>query len=70
MMNLTLIPRPLSRVSEMLTDLTLLCFPLSIPSFYLAYRLHRRNFLGTVFNQQIALMMVYSGEDCQELSDQ
>ena len=46
----------------MLTDLTLLCLPLSIPSLYIAYRLVRRGFLGTVFNQQIALMMVYSGK--------
>ena len=45
----------------MLTDLTVFCFPLSVPSFYLAYRLYRKQFLGTGFNQQIALMLVYSG---------
>ena len=44
-----------------LTDLSLLCLPLCLPSFYLAFRLYRRQFLGTVFNQHIALMLVYSG---------
>ena len=45
----------------MLTDLVLASLPLSIPSFYLAYRLARKDFLGTVFNQVIALMFLLSG---------
>ena len=44
-----------------LGDLIIFCLPLSLPSFYLAYRLYRKQFLGTVFNQQVALMLVYSG---------
>ena len=51
----------------MLTNLTVLFLPLSIPSLYLAYRLYSRHFLGTVFNQQIALMMLYSGEKGREV---
>ena len=45
----------------MLLDIIILCLPFSIPSFYLAYKLGEKRFMGTIFNQQIALMCVISG---------
>ena len=46
----------------MLSSLLVLCTPLSLPSLYLAYRLYRKSYLGTVFNQQAALVLAVSGE--------
>lgn len=46
----------------MLTDLLILCIPFSFPSFYLAYQLVVKRFMGTIFNQQVAFMCVISGE--------
>ena len=37
------------------------CLPLSLPSLYLAYRLVSKRFLGSVFNQHIAVMLIISG---------
>ena len=45
----------------MLSDLLVLSAPLSLPSLYLAYRLHKKDYLGTVFNQQTALLLLLSG---------
>ena len=45
----------------MLSDLLVVSAPLSIPSLYLAYRLHKKDYLGTVFNQQTALLLLLSG---------
>ena len=42
--------------------LVVACTPLSFPSLYLAYKLARKRFLASVFNQHIALMMVFAGE--------
>ena len=42
-------------------QLCLLLSPLSVPSLILAYRLVRRRFLNTVFNQHIALMFLVTG---------
>ena len=47
----------------MLSDLLVLSAPLSLPSLYLAYRLHKRGYLGTVFNRQMAMVLVFAGED-------
>ena len=47
--------------SAMLLNLILLCIPFSFPSLYLAYRLARRGFLGSIFNQHVALMMLFTG---------
>ena len=44
-----------------LTELCLVCSPLCLPSLYLSYRLVRRRFLHTVFNQHIALMFLVTG---------
>ena len=38
-----------------------ICLPLSLPSLYLAYRLVSKRFLGSVFNQHIAVMLIISG---------
>ena len=38
------------------------CLPLSFPSLYLAYKIIKKNFLSSLFNQQIALMLVFSGK--------
>ena len=46
----------------MLITLTIACSPLSFPSFYLAHRLFRKKFLDSIFNQHIALMMMFSGK--------
>ena len=46
----------------MLTDLLVLTAPLSVPSLYLAYRLGKKGYLGTVFNQQAALVLIVGGE--------
>ena len=46
----------------MLTDLFIMSLPLAIPSLYLAHRLRRAGYLGTVFNQQAALVLTASGE--------
>ena len=46
----------------MLTDLLVLTVPLSLPSLYLAYRLLKKGYLGTVFNQQAALVLIVGGE--------
>ena len=43
------------------SELCLLLSPLSVPSLILAYRLVRRRFLDTVFNQHIALMFLVTG---------
>ena len=53
----------LSPVVEMLSDLLVLSAPLSLPSLYLAYRLHKKDYLGTVFNKQMAMVLVFAGED-------
>ena len=45
----------------MLSDLLVVSAPLSLPSLYLAYRLHKKDYLGTVFNQQTALLLLLSG---------
>ena len=55
------LPPPLSPVVEMLSDLLVLSAPLSLPSLYLAYLLHKKDYLGTVFNQQTALLLLLSG---------
>ena len=47
----------------MLSDLLVLSAPLSLPSLYLAYRLHKKDYLGTVFNRQVAMVLVFAGED-------
>ena len=44
-----------------MTELCLICSPLCLPSLYLSYRLVRRRFLHTVFNQHIALMFLVTG---------
>ena len=36
--------------------------PFSIPSFYLAYRLYKKNFLDQIFNKQLAIMLIISGK--------
>ena len=41
--------------------LVLACIPLSIPSFYLAFRLYKIRYLDSIFNQHLALMMIFSG---------
>ena len=51
----------LSPVVEMLSDLLVLSALLSLPSLYLAYLLHKKDYLGTVFNQQTALLLLLSG---------
>ena len=43
------------------SELCLLLSPLSVPSLILTYRLVRRKFLNTVFNQHIALMFLVTG---------
>ena len=45
----------------MITNIFLVCLPLSTPSFYLSYKLWRKDFLGTLLNQQMALMLLISG---------
>ena len=45
-----------------MSSLLVLCTPLSLPSLYLAYRLYRKSYLGTVFNQQAALVLAVSGK--------
>ena len=47
----------------MLSDLLVLSAPLSLPSLYLAYLLHKKEYLGTVFNRQVAMVLVFAGED-------
>ena len=48
-------------VMILLSCLVVLCIPLSFPSLYLAQRLCRKRFLKSVFNQHVALMMIFSG---------
>ena len=43
------------------TVLVICSTPFSIPSFYLAHKLLKKRFLDSVFNQHIALMMVFAG---------
>ena len=45
----------------MLSDLLVVSALLSIPSLYLAYRLHKKDYLGTVFNRQTAVVLVVAG---------
>ena len=45
----------------LLLCLYLVCLPLSLPSLYLAYRLVSKRFLGSVFNEHIAVMLFISG---------
>ena len=53
--------RPPASVSMRFPELCLACSPLSLPSLYLTYRLVRRRFLHTVFNQHFALMFLVTG---------
>ena len=46
-----------------LPSLVLLCIPFSFPSLYLAHRLWRKRFLDSVFNQHVAVMMLFSGRN-------
>ena len=46
----------------MLSILVCACLPFSFPSFYLVYKITKKNFLSSVFNQHIALMLVFSGQ--------
>ena len=45
----------------MLFNLFILFIPFSFPSIYLAHKLYRKKFLGSIFNEQIALMMIFTG---------
>ena len=47
----------------MLSELSVVSALLSIPSLYLAYRLHKKDYLGTVFNRQVAMVLLFAGED-------
>ena len=47
---------------DMLVTILLCCLPLSIPSLYMAYRLVKKRFLWSVFNQQAALILTVSGK--------
>ena len=53
----------------MLSDLSVVSALLSIPSLYLAYRLHKKDYLATVFNRQMAVVLVYSGQDIHRTGD-
>ena len=46
----------------MLVTILLCCLPLSTPSLYMAYRLVKKRFLWSVFNQQAALILTVSGK--------
>ena len=46
----------------MLLNLFLVCLPFSFPALYLAQRLYRKRFLDSLFNQQIGLMLLFSGD--------
>ena len=50
--------------------LVLACTPFSYPSFYLAFKLVRKGFLDSLFNQHIALMMVFAGEFSAKMTHQ
>ena len=50
-------------VIMLLPVLVILCIPFSFPSLYLAHRLCRKRFLHSVFNQHVAVMMIFSGRD-------
>ena len=45
----------------MITNIFLGCLPLSAPSLYLSYKIWRKDYLGTLLNQQMALMLLISG---------
>ena len=49
-------------VLKMFVILVLACFPFSLPSFYLAFRLYKVRYLDSIFNQHVALMMIFSGK--------
>ena len=59
----------ISPVVEMLSDLLVVSAPLSLPSLNLAYRLHKKDYLATVFNRQMAVVLVYSGQDIHRTGD-
>ena len=48
----------------MTTNTLILTLPCSIPSFYLAYRLYKTDFLGQIFNKQFAITLIISGKIC------
>ena len=48
----------------MTTNTLILTLPCSIPSFYLAYKLYKKNFLGQIFNKQFAITLIISGKIC------
>jgi hypothetical protein len=37
------------------------CLIFSIPSFFLAYKMMKKKFLGTIFNKNIAIVLVVTG---------
>ena len=55
-------------VIMLLFGLVILCIPLSFPSLHLAHRLCRKRFLHSVFNQHVAVMMIFSGRDISNLA--
>ena len=42
-------------------SLVILCSPLSLPSLYLSNQLSKRKYLGSLFNEHAALMLLFSG---------
>ena len=47
--------------------LVLASTPCSLPSLYLAHKLVKKRFLERVFNQHIALMMVFAGDSTPDI---
>ena len=47
---------------RMFLILVFVCFPFSLPSLYLAFRLYKIRHLDSIFNQHVGLMMVFSGK--------
>ena len=54
--------RERGKFSKMFIILVLVCFPFSMPSLYLAFRLYKIRHLDSIFNQHVGLMMVFSGK--------
>ena len=53
---------PAKMFSQFYPVLVILCIPFSLPSFYIVYRLFKRRCLSSVFNEHVALMMIFSGK--------
>ena len=54
---------------SMFLILVCICLPLAFPSLFLSFKLFQKNFLGTLFNKSVAVMLVFTGNYWTDVSN-